>query len=211
MTSVISILIKGLKMRIKENEKVKMLRSENYNYNFNKENGNFERWGKTLEDDPQRSKYGPEIADIEITTICKFGCSFCSPPGTKVNIPGKGYKNIEDIEFNDIISSVHIIGDKIYPNDNTVKELYNRHYKGDLIVFELENGDILKVTDEHPIMIRDKKDILIEVLAKNVTIDMDIVHTSDFKNCNRCNNPISNKQTDQKICNNCKIKLKNKH
>lgn len=68
-------------MEIKENNEVKILRSKDYNYNFNKKTGYFERWGATLEQDPQRSFFGPEIADIEITTICHGPagklCSFC--------------------------------------------------------------------------------------------------------------------------------------
>lgn len=59
-----------------ENNKVKMFRSPNYNYNFSKETGYFARWGKTEEDDPKIAPM-PEILDIEITSICDGGCSFC--------------------------------------------------------------------------------------------------------------------------------------
>lgn len=34
---------------------IKQVRTKDYNYNFDKENGYFERWGKTLKDDPQFS------------------------------------------------------------------------------------------------------------------------------------------------------------
>ena len=83
-------------MDIIENEKTKFLRSENYNFNFNKVSGYFERWGKTLEDDPDFSPFGPEILDLEISTSvrpkdlhlydksrlvydggCLGNCSFC--------------------------------------------------------------------------------------------------------------------------------------
>jgi MoaA/NifB/PqqE/SkfB family radical SAM enzyme len=83
-------------MTIKENKTVKMFRSENYNFNFNKSNGYFERWGKTKNDDPDFSAYGPEILDLEISTSvrpedkhlydesrlvndggCLGSCSFC--------------------------------------------------------------------------------------------------------------------------------------
>jgi len=40
------------------------------------------RWGKTLEEDPQWCELGPEIADIEISTICHKGCSFCYKSNT---------------------------------------------------------------------------------------------------------------------------------
>ena len=38
----------------------------------------FVRWGETLADDPEWSPYGPEIADIEISTgDCSGGCPWC--------------------------------------------------------------------------------------------------------------------------------------
>jgi len=55
----------------------KTVKSPEYNYIFNDETGFFLRWGKSLEDDPLYSPYGPEILDIEISTICSHGCSFC--------------------------------------------------------------------------------------------------------------------------------------
>lgn len=83
-------------MKIKENKDYKLLRSENYNFNFDKVSGYFERWGKTFEDDPDYSPYGPEILDLEISTSvlpenehlydtnrliydggCKGNCTFC--------------------------------------------------------------------------------------------------------------------------------------
>lgn len=58
-------------MEIHENKSYKFLRSDSYNFNFNKVNGYFERWGKTEEDDPDFSPYGPEILDLEISTSVK--------------------------------------------------------------------------------------------------------------------------------------------
>jgi len=55
----------------------KVFHSQNYNYIFNLENGLFIRWGKTKEDNPSYSEFGPEILDIEISTICSNNCSFC--------------------------------------------------------------------------------------------------------------------------------------
>jgi MoaA/NifB/PqqE/SkfB family radical SAM enzyme len=75
-----------MKPFIAEDKNVKVIRSPDYNYNFNKKNGYFERWGKTEEDDPQFSPFGPEILDIEVTTKC-FGpggklCKFCYKSNT---------------------------------------------------------------------------------------------------------------------------------
>ena len=71
---------------IYESKDVKVFRSSNYNYDFNKTNGFFARWGKTEEDDPQWSPYGPEILDIEVTTKCSGPgnklCKFCYKSNT---------------------------------------------------------------------------------------------------------------------------------
>ena len=59
---------------------VKTVRTEGYNYNFNTENGHFVRWGKTMEEDPKESPLGPEILDLEVSTICHGGheaCQYC--------------------------------------------------------------------------------------------------------------------------------------
>ena len=71
-----------MKALIAESKNFKILKSPSYNYIFNYENGNFVRWGKTTEDDPQYSKYGPEIMDIEISTICKKACKWCYKSNT---------------------------------------------------------------------------------------------------------------------------------
>lgn len=55
-------------MQILENKKKKILRSPYYNYVFDKETGFFARWGKSKDDDPEYSPFGPEIADIEISS-----------------------------------------------------------------------------------------------------------------------------------------------
>lgn len=56
---------------------IKTFSSKNYNYIFNFQSGSFARWGKNKEDDPLFSPHGPELLDIEISTICHQGCSFC--------------------------------------------------------------------------------------------------------------------------------------
>lgn len=61
---------------------LKMFNSPDYNYIFNTENGSFARWGKTYENDPDFSPYGPEILDIEVSTICNQGCKFCYKSNT---------------------------------------------------------------------------------------------------------------------------------
>ena len=70
------------------------LRSKDYNFIFDRKSGFFARWGKTQEDDPEYSPFGPEIADIEIATACKgvgVVCDFCY----KKNNPNGEYMSLE--------------------------------------------------------------------------------------------------------------------
>ena len=89
--------------KIFENEEMKLLRSEDVNFNFNKKTGLMMTWGKTVEEDPSYSPYGPFIADIEVTTICngvtgKDGkasvCQFCY----KSNTPNGINMSLEDFK-----------------------------------------------------------------------------------------------------------------
>jgi len=49
---------------------IKKIDIGNYHLRFNPSNGHMARWGRTFEDDPEMCPIGPEIADIEISTIC---------------------------------------------------------------------------------------------------------------------------------------------
>lgn len=62
---------------------IKVFKSPDYNFVFNTSDGFFARWGKNKEDDPEYSPFGPEIIDLELSTICHKGCKFCY----KSNIP----------------------------------------------------------------------------------------------------------------------------
>lgn len=64
-------------MEILENEYRKILKSPEVNYFFRKDNGYMSTWGKTLEEDPQYSPYGPFILDMEVSTVCHRGCKSC--------------------------------------------------------------------------------------------------------------------------------------
>ena len=84
-------------MRDKKGQLVKMCRSPEYNYMFNLDNGYFLRWGKTETDDPEMAP-GPEILDIEVTTICANGCPFCYKGNTAngKNMSFETFKQILD-------------------------------------------------------------------------------------------------------------------
>jgi MoaA/NifB/PqqE/SkfB family radical SAM enzyme len=85
-------------MNIGYAKELKTLVSNDYNYVFNVKNGNFWRWGTTRDDDPQWSCFGPEIADIEISTVCSKGCPWCY----KSNLPEGQNMSLET--FDKIIS-----------------------------------------------------------------------------------------------------------
>lgn len=75
------------KAQILVSETHRVLKSENYNYVFDMRNGQFARWGKTQEDDPTWSPFGPEIMDIEVSEGegCPLSCPFCYKGNKKGN------------------------------------------------------------------------------------------------------------------------------
>ena len=72
----------------------KVINTPTYNYKFNKVDGYFCRWGKTKDDDPIYAPLGPEIVDIEISTICNKNCRWCY----KSNINKGKNMNVESYE-----------------------------------------------------------------------------------------------------------------
>ena len=66
---------------------IKRFKADGNNMVFNSENGDMMRWGNTYDEDPSYSPLGPEIADIEITSICEgpegVPCSFCYKGNTR--------------------------------------------------------------------------------------------------------------------------------
>lgn len=90
----------------------KVYRSENYNFVFDRETGLFARWGRTEEDDPMMSPK-PEIADVEISTICHGvqgvgACKFCykgnTPKGQNMSLDT--FKKLLDKIDGDCLSQI---------------------------------------------------------------------------------------------------------
>ena len=80
-------------------DKYKRVKGDDYNYIFNMENGHFARWGKTEEDNPSFSPIGPELLDIEVSTICHGDCPWCYKSNTPEgkNMDFNTFQSILDI------------------------------------------------------------------------------------------------------------------
>ena len=130
---------------------MKQVRTPTYNYNFNEDNGYFERWGSTPDDDPQYSPIGLEILDMEVSTICHKGCQFCFVDGTLVKIEN-GNKNIEDLVTGDVVYSYNGINIE----KDVVTETMKRFVEEDIFEITLENNEKIFVTKEHPFFANNK-------------------------------------------------------
>ena len=137
---------------------------------FRKSDGLTAKWGRTMDDDPTHCPWGNEIADIEIATACsgirdkdgnRAPCAFCAPAGTMIQTPN-GDVAIEQIVVGDYVIGYDFQNNR--PQIQKVKETYIREYSGELICIETENGKIIKVTPNHPIMLLDGR----QVLAKDL-------------------------------------------
>jgi MoaA/NifB/PqqE/SkfB family radical SAM enzyme len=77
---------------------IKTLKSPDYNFRFDTTTGEFMRWGATLADDPAFSKFGPEILDLEVSTVCsgtdQGPCKHCY----KSNTPKGEYMTFENFK-----------------------------------------------------------------------------------------------------------------
>ena len=82
----------------KDNEILgKMMASPEANYLFDYRTGEMMTWGRTMDMDAVKFP-GPNILDMEVTTICKHGCPFCYKSNTKngINMTLDTFKKIVD-------------------------------------------------------------------------------------------------------------------
>ena len=126
---------------------IKTVKSPNYNYIFNRANGSFARWGKYFNDDPEFSPFGPEILDIEVSTICHRACPFCYKSNTAIgkNMAFATFKEILDKMPDNLTQIAFGIG-SIDANPDLLKMMEYSRSKGVIPNITI-NGD--RLTDEH--------------------------------------------------------------
>lgn len=152
-------------------EDVKVYSKEDYHYLFDRNTGYFLRWGKTPDDDPTWCKYGNEILDIEISTICHgLGnpCPWCYKTNTEIgkNMSFETFKQIINLMPDTLTQIAFGVGDlngnpdlwdmtryarskKIIPNitingfNLTDNEIFNLNkYMGAISVSRYGNGEV---------------------------------------------------------------------
>jgi len=75
---------------------MKIVNTPNYNYIFNENTGFFVRWGENQRHNPQYSPIGPEILDLEVSTICEQKCAHCYKSNTSFG-KNMGYSTFKAI------------------------------------------------------------------------------------------------------------------
>ena len=134
--------------------RLKKMSSSNANYVFDTKTGFTVSWGKTVEEDPGVFP-APEILDIEVTTKCTGpggkSCAFCTPEGTLITLEDGTTKEIQDIKVGDKVKAYKGGYHKVW-RSNEVIETYERDYEGDLICIELESGEYIELTPNHPVL-----------------------------------------------------------
>ena len=102
---------------------MKIVKTPDYNYVFNDKTGFFARWGKTVNDDPQMSKIGPEILDIEISEICSQNCNECYKSNTTQG------DNMSLDDFRKILDKMPSVIQVAFGIGNIPKPIYMRKKK----------------------------------------------------------------------------------
>lgn len=109
----------------------------------------------------------PFNADVYDSLRCPYGCKYCFPSGTKILMSDGREKVIERIRPGDRVSSFNV--STLELESAEVVEVYKRT-ETKLIELELEDGEFLRLTPDHPVFTRSGW-----VLAKNLTEDDEVL------------------------------------
>ena len=107
---------------------------------------------------------------------CAMKCAFCFPPGTSISTP-RGQVLIENIKKGDEVYSFNSGNASI----DIVSQVMASHFEGEMIGIELENGVILEVTPEHPILTKQNGNYT-WMCAKDLTEQHDIILNNSIEN-----------------------------
>ena len=125
--------------------------------------------------------------------FCALGCNYCVVPGTLISAPGKRL-SIEEISVGDKVYSYNVEKDCV-ELDEVISTMKRK--TEELLKMELENGQVLFLTPNHPIYIDGKG----WIPAGEVSIDDDVIF---IKNAGasfsmRKSNPMKNEKTAAKM------------
>ena len=125
----------------------------------------------------------------EVLKTCEDDVNICLVPGTLVyrqdGKKGQGYQVIETIKA----------GDKVYTHQGRVRKVlktYQRFVNEDLVVLNLENGEVIKVTENHPIYAKRGW-----IHANELNLDDILYKLSDFK---KFSNNMTSEERHEKCC-----------
>jgi len=91
-----------------------------------------------------------------MTEGCNLRCTYCQPAGTKVLLHDLTEKNIEDVQVGDALLGFDEYLNKEKRRDlqpTIVEKLFTR--ESGVLGIQLENGILLRLTSEHPILVND--------------------------------------------------------
>lgn len=118
---------------------------------FNRANGNRLRvsFGNGGFMEPPVKAAAPELLDVKITDWCNAGCDYCAPADTQIQTP-TGTVSIEAIKAGDTVLAYDESTKEMVPS--VVAETYVREVDSYLIDIKMENGCVLSLTAEHPVL-----------------------------------------------------------
>lgn len=141
-------VIDGKKYFVIDSKDCKMAIGEDYNFVFNKINGDFLRWGRNHDDNPQFSPIGPEILDLEISVNgCPSGCPFCYKNNTNEEATNMSFETFKDVldKFPASLTQIAFGITGIQTNPDFIKMMEYCREKGIVPNFTLSGIDL---TDE---------------------------------------------------------------
>lgn len=110
------------------NQTIRQCNEPGYNYSFNPKTGLFARWGNTKDDNPEFSPIGPEIIDMEISTVChnKSCGGICYKNNSVVgkNMSFETFKQIFDKLPENVMQIAFGIGSLSYENELVNPDLF---------------------------------------------------------------------------------------